>query len=143
MPWKQNIFLSPTSCSLSRWVHCFFMVNLQLIRFIVLKIYLIKPKNVSLCPRLRYVYDKSILNDWPIQKIDLLTSTLGTLCNIFICLIHAVPTCKRVTLMVKVWSSVLIYQTFRAFKEAMKWVYLIWGNNDKVKFWKLIIFKEF
>ena len=30
------------------------MVNLKLIRFIVLKIYLINPKSVSLCPRLRY-----------------------------------------------------------------------------------------
>ena len=30
------------------------MVNLKLIRFIVLKIYLIKPKSVSLYPRLRY-----------------------------------------------------------------------------------------
>ena len=53
-----NIFLSPTSCSLSRWVHCFFMVNLILIGFIALKIYLIKPKSVSLCPRLRYMLEK-------------------------------------------------------------------------------------
>ena len=34
------------------------MVNLKLIRFIVLKIYLIKPKSVSLCPRLRYMLEK-------------------------------------------------------------------------------------
>ena len=52
--WKQNRFLSPHFYSLSRYVHCFFMVNLRLIRFIVLKIYLIKAKTVSLCPRLRY-----------------------------------------------------------------------------------------
>ena len=56
LSWKQNIFLSPTSCSLGRWVHCFFMVNLKLIRFIVLKIYLIKPKSASLCLSLRYLY---------------------------------------------------------------------------------------
>ena len=31
-------------------------------------------------------------------------------------LTHAVPTCKRVKLMRKVWFSVLIYQTFKTFK---------------------------
>ena len=61
LPWKQNTFLSPTSYSLSRQVHCFFMVNLKLIRFIVLKIYLIKQKSVSLCPRLRYNFVSSII----------------------------------------------------------------------------------
>ena len=42
------------------------------------------------------------------------------LCNSAKCLTQAGPTYKRVKLMVKVWFSVLIYQTFKAFKEAMK-----------------------
>ena len=90
-----------------------------------------------------HVYDwvyMSILNDWPIQKIDLLTSACGSLCNIAKYLTHAVPTCKMVKLMVKVWFSVLIYQTFKAFKEAMK--YLIWSNNNKIEILKIDNFSE-
>ena len=68
-----------------------------------------------------HVYDWSIVNDWPIQKIDLEISTWGSLCNIPKYLTHAVPTCKRVKHMVKVWFSVLIYQTFKAFVEAIKY----------------------
>ena len=33
----------------------------------------------------------------------------------------AVPTCKNVKVMLKVWLSVLIYQTLKAFMEAMKY----------------------
>ena len=33
----------------------------------------------------------------------------------------AVPTCKRIKLMVKAWFSLLIYRTFKVFKEAMKY----------------------
>ena len=36
-----------------------------------------------------HVYDWSILNDQPIQNIDLLTSTSGSLCNIAKCLTYA------------------------------------------------------
>ena len=53
------------------------------------------------------------------ENIDLPTSTWGSLCNIAKFLTHAVPTCKRVKLMV--WFSVLIYQTFKAFKEAINY----------------------
>ena len=66
-----------------------------------------------------HVYDWSILNDRPIQKIDLLTPKLGSLCNIAKYLTHAVPTYKRVKLILKVWFSVLIYRTFKTFVEAM------------------------
>ena len=44
-----------------------------------------------------------------------------TLCNIAKRLTHAVLTNKRVKPVVKVWFFVLIYQTFKAFKEAMKY----------------------
>ena len=68
-----------------------------------------------------HVSDRSILNDWSVQKTDLLTPKLDSLCNIAKYLAHAVPTCKRVKLMVKVWFSVLVYRAFRAFVEAMKY----------------------
>ena len=55
------------------------------------------------------------------KNIDSLTSTWGSLCNIAKWLTHAVPTCKRVKLMVKIWFSVFIYQAFKASKEAMKY----------------------
>ena len=89
-----------------------------------------------------HVYGWSILNDRLIQKIDLLTSTWGGLCNIPKRLNHAVPTCKRIKLMVKVWFSVLIYQTCKAFKEAMKYT-LFEVIITRLKFWKLKIFQEF
>ena len=44
-----------------------------------------------------------------------------SLCNIAKYLTHAVPTSKKVEIMVKVLFSVLIYQTFKAQKEAMKY----------------------
>ena len=69
----------------------------------------------------RHVYDCSLLNEWPIWKIDILISTWGSLCNVAKCLTHAVPTCIRVKPMIEVWFSVLIYQTFKAFKEAVKY----------------------
>ena len=53
-----------------------------------------------------HVYECGVLNDWPIQKIDLLTSTWGSLCNIAKCSTHAVPTCKSVKLIAKVLHSV-------------------------------------
>ena len=40
-----------------------------------------------------YDYDWNGLNDWPIPKIDLLTSTWGSLNNIAKYLTHVVPTC--------------------------------------------------
>ena len=36
-------------------------------------------------------------------------------------LTHVIPTSKKVKPMVKVWFSVLNYQTFKVFKEAMKY----------------------
>ena len=38
--------------------------------------------------------------------------------------------------MAKVWFSVLTYQTFKAFKEAMK-LYLIWSNNNRINILKI------
>ena len=56
-----------------------------------------------------------------IQNIDLLTSAWVSLCNIDKYVAHAFPTCKRIKFMAKVWFSVLIYQTFKAFIEYMKY----------------------
>ena len=42
----------------------------------------ITPTSIHIQRFTGHVYDWSILNDWPIQKIDLLTSTWGSLCNI-------------------------------------------------------------
>ena len=53
-----------------------------------------------------HVCDWGVLNDWQIQKIDLLTSTWGSICNIAKCSTHAVSTCKSVKLIAKVWHSV-------------------------------------
>ena len=64
-----------------------------------------------------HVYDWSLLTDWSFQKIDLLTSALESLCNIAKYLTHSVLTCKLVNIMVKVWFSVLTYQTFKAIME--------------------------
>ena len=86
-----------------------------------------------------HVYDWSIRNDWPIQNMDVLTLTLGSLCNIAKYLTHAVPACKMVKLMVKVWLSVLIYQPFKAFKEAMKYT-LFEVTITKLKFLNDICF---
>ena len=36
-------------------------------------------------------------------------------------LTHAVPTCDRVKVMVKVWFSVLIYETLKTFMKTMKY----------------------
>ena len=66
----------------------------------------------------------SKLNDWPIQKIDLVTPPSGSLCNIAKYLTNAVPTCKGLKLMVNVWFFLLIYKTFKAFMETMKYTLL-------------------
>ena len=89
-----------------------------------------------------YVYDWSILNDWPIQTIDLLTSIWGSLWNIAERITHAVPTSKRVKPMVKVRFSVLIYQIFKAFKETIKYT-LFKVTIARLKFWKFVIFRNF
>ena len=57
-------------------------------------------------------------NDWLFQKIRFNISRRN-LWNIVKYLTHAVPICKKVKLMVKVWFFELIYQTFKAFTEAM------------------------
>ena len=46
----------------------------------------ITPISIHLRRFTGHVYDWSILNDWPIQKIDLLTTTWRNLCNIAKCL---------------------------------------------------------
>ena len=85
-----------------------------------------------------HVYDWSILNHWSIQKIDLLTLTSGSLCNIVKYLTHAAPTCKVVKLMVKVSFSVLICKTFKAFMEAM--IYTLFGVTTRLKFLQEFLF---
>ena len=56
-----------------------------------------------------------------LKKIALLTSTWGSLSKIAKCLTYPALTCERARLMVKVWFTVLIYQTFKAFREAIKY----------------------
>ena len=89
--------------------------------------------------RLWLVYTK-----WQADSKNWLTNiNVGNLCNIFKCLTHAVPTCKRVKLMVKVWFSVLVYKTFKTLKETMKYALFDEVTIIRLKFWKLIIFQEF
>ena len=85
-----------------------------------------------------HVYDWSILNHWSIRKIDLLTLTSGSLCNIVKYLTHAAPTCKVVKLMVKVSFSVLICKTFKPFMEAM--IYTLFGVTTRLKFLQEFLF---
>ena len=68
-----------------------------------------------------HVYDWSTLNGWPIKKVYLLTTTWESLCSIDKRLTHANATSKKVKPIVRVWFSVLIYQIFKGFMEAMKY----------------------
>ena len=81
-----------------------------------------------------HIYDWNILNDRPIKKIALLTSTWGSLSKIAKCLTYPVLICERVRLMVKVWFTVLIYQTFKAFREAIKYT-LFEVTIARLNFW--------
>ena len=85
-----------------------------------------------------HICDWSILNDWAIQKIDLITST-WRLCNIATYLTHKFPTCKRVQFTVKVRFSVLIYQTLEAFMQVMKYT-LFEVNLTRLKFLNRFLF---
>ena len=88
------------------------------------------------------MFKDSLGNYWTIQKIDLPTSTWGSLCNIAKYLTHLVLTFERVKLMVKVWFSLLIYETFNTFKEAMKYT-LFEVTIAKLRFYTNFCFLKF
>ena len=67
----------------------------------------IAPTSIHIQRFTGHVHDWSILNDWPIQKIYLLTPKWGSFCNIAKYLTHAVSTCKRVKHVVKVLCAYL------------------------------------
>ena len=82
---------------------------------------LIAPISIPIERSTGCVSDWSMLyNDWPIQKFDLLTLTMGAYSTVKY-LNHAFPDLyKRVKLMAKVQFSVLIGSTLKSFGESMK-----------------------
>ena len=86
------------------------------------------------------LYDWSILNDWPIQKIDLLTPKSISLFKITKYLTRAVATCKRVKKMVQVLFFVLINKIFNAFMEAM--IYSLFELTTRYEFFQQFLFLE-
>ena len=65
------------------------------------------------------------------KKLTLLTLILRSLCH------NAFQTCKRVKIMAKIWFSILICSTFKAFLKTLK-IWLIWRNNNEIKNFTLI-----